>query len=301
MSFSSIVSKAGNLPSQVIADKRSQVSPAEARLRFPTGEFVNYGMMFKFMKYQYDLNGNKSQFTNNIQGAHIFLPLPSNLMENMNINYNNNDLGAAGILYATGFQNGSSALAAANKAISGMSDSPDIGASAEAAAKMGVSTSAYVARRVISDLSSETGASLDLSTGTVANPYTVATFHNISLRTFSLNFKLIPQSPEDSRMIKRICDQFKYHALPSKSQNGLFLQMPEELEIVFYGSEFLFKFARCVLTGVTVNHAPLGPASFFNDGAPTAVELSLSLQEVEQITKESYQADASFKNETEGA
>lgn len=70
----------------------------------------------------------------------------------------------------------------------------------------------------------------------------------------------------------------------------MFLKMPEELEVCFYGSKFLYKFARCVIQSVQVNYTPFGPASFFagSEGAPTGVELTLSLQEIEQLTKESY-------------
>jgi hypothetical protein len=65
--------------------------------------------------------------------------------------------------------------------------------------------------------------------------------------------------------------------------------MPEEVELCFFGTQFLYKFARCVITGVSVNHAALGMASFFaQDGAPTAVELTIQLEEIETLTKQAY-------------
>lgn len=219
--------------------------------------------------------------TNSIQGSHIFLPMPTSINNQISTNYDMTQLGIAGVLYKAGYDAGQGTVAAAK----GM----DIGTANEVmtkTGKMAVDTAAYVARKFISGISSETGASIDLSRGTVPNPYTVATFQNVTPRTHTLTFRLIPLSQKDSQAIQKIVKNFEYHSLPGKSD--LFLTYPDELEISFYGSMYLFQFARCVVTNVSTNYSAMGAPSFMVDTAPSAVEVTLTLQEVEQLTRESY-------------
>lgn len=276
-----------SLPGPAISASKSQTSPAEARLRFPTGEILNYGVMLKFLNYKYEQQGAKASFTQNISNAHIFLPLPGSIAKTLGIQYDSQDLGVAGQLYNQGYQSGAGiAQAYKNAGLAGMSDTGSDKSAVDAAAATGVDTAAYIARRIISGVSAETGASIDLSSGTVANPYQVATFKSVGARQHSMTFRLVAQSPADSKMIKRICDELEYHSLPSR--NGLFLSMPEEVEIAYYGTNFLFKFARCVISSVGINYNPFGTPAFFPDGSPVAVELTVNFQEIEQITKESF-------------
>jgi hypothetical protein len=277
-SFSSILQ---NLPSQAIATSRGQTSPSNAALKFPTNETPAYGVLFKFVKYQYDISGTKAQFASNIQGSHIFLPMPTSINNQISVNYDMTQLGIAGVLYKAGYDSGKSV----GDAMKGM----DIGSANQVLSKAGnvaVDTSAYVARKFVSGISAETGASIDLSRGTVPNPYTVATFQNVTPRQHTLNFRLVPTSQKDSQAIQKIVKNFEYHSLPGKSD--LFLTYPDELEIAFFGSEYLFQFARCVLLSVQTNYTPMGAWSPMVDTAPAAVEITLNLQEIEQLTREAY-------------
>jgi len=277
----SFTSQLQNLPSQAIAASRDRTSPSNAALKFPTNEKPTYGMLFKFVKYAYDISGNKATFASNIQGSHIFLPMPTAINNTIATNYDMTQLGIAGVLYLQGYNAGMGTA----DAIKGM----DIGTANQVLTKAGdvaVDTSAYVARKFVQGLSAESGASIDLSRGTVPNPYTVATFQNVTPRQHQLSFRLIPTSQKDSQMIQRVIKNFEYHSLPGKSD--LFLTYPDELEITFFGTQYLFQFARCVLTGVQTSYTPLGAWTPMVDTAPAAVELTLNLQEVEQLTREAY-------------
>jgi len=288
---------AGETPAAVVQDKKEQVA-APKKLQFPSSDIDNmrYGMQFKFVKQSYEKYGDKAKFTSDIAGAHIFLPLPTSIMEALNVNYNISELGAAGTLFEAG-NNTMDAL------VSGKFDgaSPDQrSAMVESAVKQVMNVSGYVVRRLISGMSQETGQAVDLKYGQVTNPYTVAVFQSTTPRNHSLTFRLIPRTPQDSKDIQAIINAFKYHSMPSRQAGGdgtagIFLRMPEEVEVCFYGTKFLYKFARCVIQSVSVNHTPFGTPSFFagSDGAPTGVELTLALQEIEQLTKESYGDDHS--------
>jgi hypothetical protein len=271
------------LPAQAIAQSQQTTSPTNAALKFPTNESLNYGMCFGFVKYSYDISGTKAQFTSNIQGSQIFLPMPTSINNQVTTNYDMTQLGIAGVLYAQGEKAGS----AVGDMLTGKSmvqgSASDV---LKSAAGVAVDTSAYVARKFISGLSSETGASIDLSRGTVPNPYTVATFQNVTPRQHTLTFRLIPTSQQDSQAIQSIIKNFEYHSLPSKS--GLFLTYPDELEVAFFGTQYLFQFARCVILSVQSNYSAFGSPAFMVDTAPAAVELTLTLQEIEQLTQEAY-------------
>ena len=289
---------AGETPAAVVQEKKEQVA-APKKLQFPSSDIDNmrYGMQFKFVKQSYEKYGDKAKFTNDIAGAHIFLPLPTSIMEALNVNYNISELGAAGTL----FEAGNSTMDAL---VSGKFDgaTPDQrSAMVESAVKQTMNVSGYVVRRLISGLSAETGQAVDLKYGQVPNPFTVAVFQSITPRNHSLTFRLIPRTPQDSQDIQAIINAFKYHSMPSRqagggdSNAGIFLRMPEEVEVCFYGTQFLYKFARCVIQSVSVTHTPFGTPSFLagSKGAPTGVELTIALQEIEQLTKESYGDDHS--------
>jgi hypothetical protein len=281
--MTSLTQQLMNLPSQAISASRNNTSPQNAALKFPTNESPVYGMMFKFVKYAYDVSGTKAQFATNIQGSQIFLPMPTNINNQIGVNYDMTQLGIAGVLYKTGVDAGTSVgdMLTGKQMVSGSAS--DV---LKQAAGVAVDTSAYVARKFVQGLSAETGASIDLSRGTVPNPYTVATFQNVTPRQHTLTFRLVPTSQKDSQAIQKIVKNFEYHSLPGKS--GLFLTYPDELECAFFGTQYLFQFARCVIMNVQTNYTPLGPWTPMVDTAPAAVELTLTLQEIEQLTQEAY-------------
>ncbi len=284
--------KAGASPATVISRKKEETVSVK-KLQFPPSDSANmkYGMQFKFVRQSYDKYGDKAKFTRYNNGGHIYLPLPTNILETLNTNYNISQLGAAGTLFEAGGQamNALGQMATGEKQL----DS----AAVESAISNAMNVSGYVVRRTISALSQETAQAIDLKYGQVVNPYTVAVFESTTPRHHSLTFRLIPRTPADSEAIRAIVDAFKYHSMPSRSggaeaTGGIFLKMPEEVEVSFFGSQFLYKFARCVIQSVQVNYTPYGPPSFFaGTSAPTAVELTLGLQEIEQLTKESYGDD----------
>jgi hypothetical protein len=279
---SSLTQQLLQLPAQAIAQSQQTTSPTNAALKFPTNETLNYGMSFNFVKYSYDISGTKASLTTNIQGSQIFLPMPTSINKQLTVNYDMTQLGIAGVLYKTGVDAG----AGVGNLLNGSMTPPNASDALQSAAGVAVDTSAYVARKFISGISAETGASIDLSRGTVPNPYTVATFQNVTPRQHSLTFRFVPTSQADSQAIQNIVRNFEYHSLPAKS--GLFLTYPDEIECAFFGTQYLFQFARCVLLGVQTNFSAFGAPAFMVDTAPAAVEMTLQLQEIEQLTQEAY-------------
>ena len=270
-----------------IAKSRNRTSPQQAKMQFPTTEKPAYGMYFRFNKLTYDLMpGSKAQFSNLTDGAHIFLPLPgSGLREQLGINYNSQEVGAIGAAMATGAMAGG----VVSDTFSGASnDAQRIIATNEVAVRAGGSA-ALALRSSVNNFVPGAGAILDMKTGNVVNPYALALFQSVAPRAHNLTWRLFPRSQSDSIAIRQIINQFKFHALPTRTESGLFLKMPSEVEMAFYGTDKLFKFAPCVINGVTVNYTPMNAPSFFGeDNAPNGVELTVDFQEIESLTRESY-------------
>lgn len=270
-----------------IASSRSKTSPQTSKMQFPTGEKMIYGMVFKFSKISYDLEpGSKAKFSNLTNDSHIFLPLPvGGIVENLGINYQQQEIGAVTQLMEAGAQG-------AQMVVDNVTGNPAPGQNVQSIINQ-AETVTGAAARDLRKLANEVvpGARIDIKTGSVVNPYSLSLFQSVTPRAHQLVFRLVPRSQADSAMIRKIVQQFQYHSLPSR-KGKFFLTMPDELEISFFGTDKLFKFAPCVINNVGVNYTPFGTPSFFGaDNAPTGVELTLNLQEIESLTRESYEWD----------
>ena len=79
-----------------------------------------------------------------------------------------------------------------------------------------------------------------------------------------------------------------------KGQNERYMTLPSTFDIHYMyqwdvdkakENNFYSKIATCVLKGVDVNYTPGGVRSF-DDGAPTQIDMTLSFQETEMLTKQ---------------
>lgn len=272
---------------KTIAASRAKTSPQTSKMQFPTGEKMIYGMVFKFSKISYDLQpGSKAKFSNLTNDSHIFLPLPvGGIVENLGINYQQQDIGAVSQLMEAGAQG-------AQMVVDNVTGNPAPGQNVQSIinqAETVTGAAALALRKLANEVVPGAGALIDIKTGSVVNPYSLSLFQSVTPRAHQLVFRLVPRNQADSAMIRKIVQQFQYHSLPSR-KGKFFLTMPDELEISFFGTDKLFKFAPCVINNVGVNYAPFGTPSFFGaDNAPTGIELTLNLQEIEALTRESYE------------
>lgn len=276
-----------------------QAGRVPAILKFPAADSkLNMGILFNFIKFNYDfstLTGSKQRITTSTTSAHIALPLPENIREALEINYETTDLGIAKLGATAGAK-----TADALKEFMGNVNNADSQAGASAAAaKAGIASGAEYLLRSAAQLSGPVAGVLNLGAGNVPNPFSTNIFKNVGIRQHELSFKLFPETPEDSAAIRDIIAEFKYRALPGRDTTGTFLEMPEELQVVFFGSTGLYGFARCVLRNITVDYTPSGAPSFFAPrqgasviNAPQGVIINLSLSEIEQLTKQAFEGFA---------
>lgn len=288
------VSKSNN-PNVVLSQGRGsgERNAADgAILHFPAAqEKLGMGMLFRFSRFDYQNSlkdiGNKNKIVKDITKCHIALPLPENLTDSIGINYETTDLGLAAI----GARGGVKAAEEFKKLLS----QGDAAAEGKDTGGPTIAGAAEYAVRSLAQVSGAVSGVLNLGAGNVPNPFQTALFKNVEIRQHNFTFRLSPETPEDSVMITKIISEFKYRALPGKTSDSSFLTMPDEVDVMFFGTNALYGFARCVVKRVQVNYAPQNVPAFFKNtpdgkliGAPQAVELQIELSEIEQLSRESF-------------
>lgn len=155
---------------------------------------------------------------------------------------------------------------------------------------VGAAAQAYSSARLLG-FENQTRAAISSITGTAINPFQTVTFKAPRFKSHRLGWKLIPKNAQESEIVRRIIELFKYHSSPGISSGpGVFFSYPEILEIqLFPNEDYLYRFKPCVVDSVSFNYAPNGPSLYKGTGAPTAVEINISLQEIEYWTKNDYE------------
>lgn len=162
------------------------------------------------------------------------------------------------------------------------------------------------------------GDAVSAFTGTVINPRLEKIFKEKNIREFNFSWEFYPRSPREVEEIRNIIDTLRYHSHPAISMDAdahkdatpeqkqahtkIMLRVPAEYEIRFMSSSdspnsvgyqenpYIPKIGRCVITNIQANYTPNGVFSTFTNNAPTAVTLTITVQEVTQLTREHVEA-----------
>ena len=136
------------------------------------------------------------------------------------------------------------------------------------------------------------GASLDLASAKVANPYKEQLFSNMGFRQFAFNYKFTPRNNTEYQQVRRIIDLFKYHMHPEVSPSKLFLEYPSEFNIEYYYkgelNDHLSKISSCALTDVKVTYGNQDAFTTVQGqkGVPAEINMQLAFTELETLTNE---------------
>ena len=241
---------------------------------------------------------NAGGFGNKINGGSIKLPMPANLSTDYNPEYTVGTLGTA---------SSGEILSAADRAIYGNNDVA--GGAAIGGALMGAATSGAggmlgkaisgaqgTVATALKDAVGATGdtaaATLKVAAGLAQNPHKVVLFTGVNFREHQFSWRLSPRNRNESNAIKLITDMFAYYAHPEFVAGALFFKYPEFFRIKFRHPEYLFLLQPSVLKDIRVNYHAQGYPGYIRnaDGsgppAPAEVEISLTFQETEIITKQ---------------
>jgi hypothetical protein len=144
--------------------------------------------------------------------------------------------------------------------------------------------------------------------GIVPNSNLELLFRGPTLRQFQFAYRFSPRSEPEAADVRRIIRFFKQGSAARK----LNATQGAGYRSVFLGSPNIFKleyktvnqkpisgvnkFKLCALQGVSVNYAPDGQWSAYEEGQPVSYTMSLGFQEIEPIYESDYQ-DNIFKND----
>lgn len=121
------------------------------------------------------------------------------------------------------------------------------------------------------------------------NPFREVLFEMMDFRSFKFKYKFMPRNVAELNSVKSIINEFKFHMHPELSNNKFFLIYPADFNIVYYfrggTNNFVHKIGRCVLTDMGIEYGS-GDYTSFTNGEPTEINMTLSFQETEMLTKE---------------
>lgn len=120
-----------------------------------------------------------------------------------------------------------------------------------------------------------------IALGYSLNPLTFLQFKKPEFRLFQLSWVLAPRTKKESEVIKNIIIKCKQAASPTKLA-GFLLGYPQ-IALIRMHPEDLFgqvKFKPCVITSIQANYTPNPNPSFFENGAPSTITMTLNLKEM---------------------
>ncbi len=295
-------------PSEQMRKKRAETIGAKIKagggvsdtlLVFPE-DLASHYMVMHFYRYNFKedvADGMKLQQT-------IFLPVPLNLVEQINTRYNEASSGAIGGEISENIAQGIESEIA-NKTKDVKEGAMNfIGSVKDAITGEGTVRSAITSPEAgIATMGFRTGdgaiaAGLNRFFGSAPNPHITALFQGVGLRTHNFTWKLAPQSRDESDKLAEIVNSFRASMLPERGVGNLTLRYPDEVDISIMGTQtpYMIHFKRAVIRNMGVNYAPDGVLSFFGDerGAPTAIQITLDLMETSIHTREDYEDGINF-------
>jgi len=121
--------------------------------------------------------------------------------------------------------------------------------------------------------------------GRAMNPNEYMQFKSTQLRTFTLNFKFLPMSANESDHANKIIRQFRAAMYPHRN-SGITLTVPDIVGITFKNVGGMVKMPEVYITNINVTYNP-NTASFFKSGGhPVEIDIGVELQEIHPIHKE---------------
>lgn len=128
------------------------------------------------------------------------------------------------------------------------------------------------------------------SGGRILNPNAELLFQGPVLRDFAFKFLMIARSKKEGEMIRRIIRWFKTGAAPVFNDKSL-LQTPSIFQLTYgrgqnssdYFLPTVNKFNEMALRNITVDYAPDGFWSAYQDSQPVAVRMSLNFAELRPV------------------
>lgn len=131
-------------------------------------------------------------------------------------------------------------------------------------------------------------------TGFAVNPFLWMLFKQPNFKEYNFTWTLTASNERESNDIANVINYFKENMLPTKGAAGAIYGYPDIALIKFYPNDiFMFKFKPCAVLAVASDYTAGGGPSFFKrTGAPTVINFSVLLKEIDLWTREDYRQNA---------
>ena len=119
--------------------------------------------------------------------------------------------------------------------------------------------------------------------GAIVNPFLVMLFKQPTFKEFSFNWSFTPKNQNEANRLLQILDTIKKNMLPAQIFGGAILTYPNKVIISVSGGYFptIMKFKPAVISGINIDYTGSGGLSFFEDGMPTVINLTMNVKEIE--------------------
>ena len=132
-----------------------------------------------------------------------------------------------------------------------------------------------------------------IKAGKVVNPRTQMLYKGPTLRQLALNWKLMPSSADEAKVIENMIKAMRANSYPKLVLDGSFFQFPNIFKLEFMyntpngGLEpiHMIQFKELYLQNVSTTYNSAYNV-FFEDGNPHEIDLTLNFQETEVITRD---------------
>lgn len=214
------------------------------------------------------------------------LPIPQGLAQGDTLSYGSTNLNQVGAIAQDAMSNGiGTAIENAKNAAKNSGDT---------------TTQAAVLTQILSksggigtDTTNAIAEAVMYNKRAVLNPNQVTTFSGSNTRSYSFEFKLVATSKDESLKIRRLVKLLQYNAYPAGNQ--IVLKYPSEFKIsVLKGGSsgeinpYYAPIYNCFLMSITTTYNA-SSNSFYEDGAPLEVNLTLGFQETKALTRDDIQ------------
>jgi|LWDU01.1.fsa_nt_gi hypothetical protein len=118
--------------------------------------------------------------------------------------------------------------------------------------------------------------------GRALNPNEYMQFKSSQLRTFTLNFKFLPVSENESKNTDFIIRQFRSAMYPIRN-SGITLTVPDIVDIKFKNVGGMVSMPEVYITNINVTYNPNSASFFKQGGRPVEIDMAVELQEIHPI------------------
>ena len=270
-----------------------------------------YGILLMFRDYKYQRSeerGFSSRETSNVTDT-IFLPLPAQINDLVNVRVQRFDQGTTGDVVSSLLSEidvNSLGISDLSKAIvkGAMKNMPGLQGNTLGEVVSNLDKDlAFLVRKGVDAAFPNQGRNFDAGTGTFINPKAALAFEGVEMKTHTFDWSIAPKSSDESENLRQIIETIKKNMLPSYVNTNVIqramFRYPSMVDIFFVGLDenYYFRFKTCMIQTFTTNFTPNGMA-VLRGGRPAIVQMNMTLIESDIHTSEDYGGESAFSRIT---